>query len=68
MLAAAPWIRDALKTTNDKAKLFEAQASELSEKNDALQRANSALKSQVVRRVGLVSCGSGLALTRFFSL
>ncbi len=64
MMAAAPWIREALKTTNDKAKLFEAQVAELTEKCDGLTKANAALKAKLVRQCSMR--GTGFAQSFFF--
>lgn len=47
MLACAPWIRDALKSTNEKAKHFEALSKDLQEKFDQLAQATNLLKAKM---------------------
>lgn len=49
-MAAAPWIREALKTTNERAKYFEGQVAELTERCDALTKANAAAQSKLVEQ------------------
>ena len=50
MLAAAPWIREALKSTNERAKHFEALASEAETRAAALALAKDALAAKLVRK------------------